>query len=159
MRKIFTKKTVATAAATLSILFGSVTAFASSSLGSNIIFALRASFDVRMDDYKKSIHTEQQELVGKNKIGISEYVNNSSEHILGNVENYIQEELSRADSELDSYKEELFLQLDQELLNEEERLKNILKQYVDSKIKSSKDELNNEVYKEFHNRLREYLGQ
>lgn len=159
MKKIFSNKTVATTVIFLSIVFGSVTALASTKIGVEIVNVMRASFNVRMQDYNKEIALEQEKLIENNAVGIEDYVNASSERVLDHVENYIEEELSRAGLELDHYRDELLQQLDQELITEEERLKKLVNDYINLKIKEAKNEINDKIYQEYLNRLREHLGQ
>mgnify|MGYP001278374940 FL=1 len=77
---------------------------------------------------------------------------------MAKVEEYIQEEVNRIDLELINYRDELYIQLDQEMSFQEEDLKAVVDNYIDLKIQESKDELDVEIIDELVRHLQNELS-
>ncbi len=157
MKKLFAKL-LTTAVIVAAFLFISAPVFASTGIHPSILHLVGMTFNLETPHLQEIIDDEKSKLVQENANIIDKYISNSTKKSVAKVEEYIQEEVNRIDLELINYRDELYIQLDQEMSFQEEDLKAVVDNYIDSKIQESKDELDVEIIDELVRHLQNELS-
>lgn len=133
-----------------SFLLGSVPAYASSFLNSNLLQAIRGFFNQELNRFTNDIDEETEKIKEEKKKAMVDSIISSTEQSFSNIDLYIDEEVTRIDSELNTFIETLQDELPEVMKEEEDRIKELLTDYVDTKIESSKEELRSDLYRELN---------
>ena len=144
--------------AVLSIFAGSIHIYARPDFDRYARILIKIIFDLKQDDINSNIETKAKEAMGGNTSNVIDYIEASSDKVVRNVELYADEEVVRAGTELDAYSKELMKQLDEIMLEEEQRLQGVVTSRVDQVIDQLKQEILRDLTLELEKRFESQLN-
>ncbi|MDF2543319.1 MAG: hypothetical protein K0S47_3037 [Herbinix sp.] len=144
--------------AILSFLIGSVPVYASQYIQSDLLPMIQLVFDHKMPTFFDTINSNTEALVENKNERIDSYITSSTNHVVGQVEQHIDQEKLRIDQELTSYLDVLLEELDDIMDGEEQRLKTIVTNYYNDRVKEVKQELREEVNDELRKHILDELN-
>lgn len=136
------------------LLLGSVQVFAATALDTNIINLIRNSFKSIRSYYQTAVNGESDNLKSKYLDNISSIVNDIFDTSAKDIENHKNNELKRADQELQAYVNEKKGQVDAIAKDEVKKSKDEISNNVNSNITDIKAAIDKEFEKQIKTKLK-----
>lgn len=146
MKKLFKKKFIMSLLVAL-ILMGSTQVYAATVLNTNIISLIRDGFNSITAYFMQSTDQEISKIDTDSSGDIKQYIDTTSQQTISDIEAHKNNEVTRADKEIDTYTAELKKQLDAVVNDEKNKTKQQITEKINSNIASIKSDLDKDMEK------------
>ena len=156
MKKLLRNKFVI-AFAIISLFVGSIQVYATTGLDPYALTLIKVILDIKQNEIDDTINARTREFVEGNRNQLEDYIGTATDKVINNVKNFTNEEVARADQELNAYTNDLIRQLDGVMLIEEERLRGVVTRRVNEYMDMLKQELLRELNFELEKHMLEQI--
>jgi uncharacterized protein YicC (UPF0701 family) len=148
MIKTISKKTLAVIIM-VSFLSGSIPVYASTLVNQDTIDYITSSLYKYIPGFYENLNSSATDAINQNKEVLKQHIDSSIDQVIMDTGTVTVQEGNRINSELEAYTEELMKEIDPVFRDQEEQIKQIIKEMADKQIQDAKDrlktELNNEL--------------
>lgn len=135
------------------LLLGSMQVFAATVLDTNILGLIRSGFESIRIYYQTVVNGEGDNLKSEYLDDVSSYVNGKADTSIKDIENHKNNELKRADQELQAYVDGIKSQVDTIVNDEVKKSKDEITKNVDSNVEAIKAAIDKEFEKQIKSKL------
>jgi len=147
MKNILKKKKYVILLLTAILIFGSSRAFAAGNLFSNIINLVRNAFATKTESVLEATGNEMAQIGSGSSNDIKNYISDTYDQFLNDIEAYKNSEIARGKNEIDEYINEFKTQFDSAVTDEKGSIQQKITEKVDRDVDKIKKDLDKDIEK------------